>query len=319
MTLASTLSTDEFYTDIPVGEILRRARIQHGLSISDAETHLHIRAQHLEALERSDFDSLPGQVYVIGFIRTYSEFLGLDSTRIIHVLKRQARGLGTPQSLNSHILPSDSRLPSISVLAAAMTVFLLLALVWIAYQNSYVGSDYVLPAVPEGVVGLETLSNLTPEGTAADKSASIISSLKSRILDDLVPDLAGVQPPLSSDGKNVSGLENREMESVASSKVSSTGVRIILLDDSWIELRAPDGSVAQARLYKKGESFTVDQPLTGVEGLKGGSRAYTMTVNNAAAVQIWVGDKVVPPLGSAGQVRRNVSLDMRTLKILMSP
>ena len=123
---SAALSSDEFYTDIPVGEILRRARLQHGLTLRDAELHLHIRIQHLEALERSDFDALPGQVYVVGFIRAYAEFLGLDGGRVIHVLKRQSRGLGTPQSLNAHILPSDSRLPSVSMIAVASALFLLL-------------------------------------------------------------------------------------------------------------------------------------------------------------------------------------------------
>ncbi len=313
-----TLSADEFYTDIPVGEILRRARMQHGISIADAETHLHIRAQHLMALERSDFDALPGQVYVVGFIRTYAEFLGLDGTRVIHVLKRQTRGLGTPQSLNAHILPTDSRLPSVSIVAASVASFLFVLVIWVAYQNAYIGSVYTLPAVPDDVRDLSTLENLTRvSGSPSDLDqkrmavAATVAQSVSQTIKTVVTQVEG-----KDDGKFIAldqSTTAMSTDSVASfADIPSTSVVISLKDDSWIELRSFDGRVVDARLYKKGETFRLDNPVDASK------RAYTMTVNNAAAIHIRVGDKVLQTLGDVGQVRRNVSLDPKTLLVLMN-
>lgn len=316
-----TLSADEYYTDIPVGEILRRARMQHGISIADAETHLHIRAQHLMALEQSDFDALPGQVYVVGFIRTYAEFLGLDGSRVIHVLKRQTRGLGTPQSLNAHILPTDSRLPNVSVLAAAAALFLLVLVIWIAYQNAHIGSVYTLPAVPDDVQGLETLENLTRvSGGVADldkkrmAAAKSVAKSVSETIKTVVTQVEGQEatsalPPIDGDP-----MTTHSVATVSSGEpnIPATSVVITLMDDSWIELRDPNGRVVDARLYKTGETFRLDTPLDASK------RAYTMTVNNAAAIHIRVGEKTLSALGSAGQVRRNVSLDPKTLLVLMN-
>ena len=58
-----------------VGEILRREREKQGLSIADVAGETSIRDVYLEAIEKGDYDALPGDVYAKGFIRNYSKFL----------------------------------------------------------------------------------------------------------------------------------------------------------------------------------------------------------------------------------------------------
>jgi cytoskeletal protein RodZ len=43
-----------------------------------AEAAIKIRGKYLRALEEEQFDLLPAETYVKGFLRTYAEFLGLD-------------------------------------------------------------------------------------------------------------------------------------------------------------------------------------------------------------------------------------------------
>jgi hypothetical protein len=61
-----------------LGNSLREARVRQGLGFPQAELGTKIRAKYLRALEEEQFDSLPAQTYVKGFLRTYAEFLGLD-------------------------------------------------------------------------------------------------------------------------------------------------------------------------------------------------------------------------------------------------
>jgi cytoskeleton protein RodZ len=61
-----------------IGNSLREARLRRGVDFAQAELTTKIRGKYLRALEDEQFDVLPAQTYVRGFLRTYAEYLGLD-------------------------------------------------------------------------------------------------------------------------------------------------------------------------------------------------------------------------------------------------
>jgi hypothetical protein len=61
-----------------IGNSLREARLRQAVEYSDVERVTKIRPKYLRALEDEQFETLPAQTYVKGFLRTYAEFLGLD-------------------------------------------------------------------------------------------------------------------------------------------------------------------------------------------------------------------------------------------------
>jgi hypothetical protein len=61
-----------------IGSSLKDARLRKGLDLPTAAEATKIRSRHLQALEDEQFDVLPGQTYVRGFLKTYADFLGLD-------------------------------------------------------------------------------------------------------------------------------------------------------------------------------------------------------------------------------------------------
>src|SRR5437868_9700412 len=61
-----------------IGSSLREARLRQGLDFPEIEQATKIRAKYLRALEDEQFDVLPAQTYVKGFLRSYAEYLGLD-------------------------------------------------------------------------------------------------------------------------------------------------------------------------------------------------------------------------------------------------
>ncbi len=62
-----------------------RARID----IGEVESRTKIRAKYLRAIENEEWDLLPGPVYVKSFLRTYGDYLGLDSRMLIDEYKRR--------------------------------------------------------------------------------------------------------------------------------------------------------------------------------------------------------------------------------------
>ena len=66
-----------------VGEILKNAREKKGLTIESLEKKTRIVSRYIEALENNEFDKLPGEIYVKGFIKTISDKLLLDSDKVL--------------------------------------------------------------------------------------------------------------------------------------------------------------------------------------------------------------------------------------------
>jgi mannose-6-phosphate isomerase-like protein (cupin superfamily) len=75
-------------TEIGIGQALRRARLHRGKSLGEASRETRIRPDYLDALEREAWDALLGEVYVRGFLRTYSTYLGLRPEKVMTVYER---------------------------------------------------------------------------------------------------------------------------------------------------------------------------------------------------------------------------------------
>jgi cytoskeletal protein RodZ len=59
------------------------------IDINEVERRTKIRAKYLRAMENEEWDLLPGAVYVKSFLRTYGDFLGLDSRQLMDEYKRR--------------------------------------------------------------------------------------------------------------------------------------------------------------------------------------------------------------------------------------
>ena len=66
-----------------IGDKLKSAREAKGLSIADIEKATKIQSRYLEAIEKNEFDKLPGDFYVRAFIRQYAQVVGLDGKELL--------------------------------------------------------------------------------------------------------------------------------------------------------------------------------------------------------------------------------------------
>jgi cytoskeleton protein RodZ len=74
-----------------LGETLRQARLDKGVSLADAARETRIRKGYLEALEAEDLAALPPMVYTRGFLRTYAEYLSLSPEAMVDLYQPRAR------------------------------------------------------------------------------------------------------------------------------------------------------------------------------------------------------------------------------------
>ena len=132
-----------------IGNSLREARLRQTLDFPEVEQATKIRSKYLRALEDEQFDILPGQTYVKGFLRTYSEYLGLDGQ--LYVDEYNSRYIPgdeeTPlRASSTSAVGRNPRVESSVVLVALAAIGILTALVVVAWRF---GSDTPNTAIPD--------------------------------------------------------------------------------------------------------------------------------------------------------------------------
>ena len=67
-----------------IGDLLRAERERQGLSVKDIEKATSIRALYIDAIEKGEHKTLPGDAYAKGFVRNYARYLQLDADDIVN-------------------------------------------------------------------------------------------------------------------------------------------------------------------------------------------------------------------------------------------
>jgi cytoskeletal protein RodZ len=114
--------------DAPVGERLRRAREEKGLSLDEVARQTRIPIRHLQHIEQEEWDALPAITYTVGFVRSYANAVGLDGPAIGAELRQQLGGTPRGGPATAYYEPADpARVPprSLAIVAAILAVLLI--------------------------------------------------------------------------------------------------------------------------------------------------------------------------------------------------
>ena len=109
--------------DDRAGADLRVARERRGEDLRAIALSLRIRREQLEALEESRYDDLPGRAYAVGFVRSYAEYLGLDSAHIVERYKAELdTRFAAPGAIHFPEVREQVRLPRGTFLIVALII-----------------------------------------------------------------------------------------------------------------------------------------------------------------------------------------------------
>jgi cytoskeleton protein RodZ len=91
-----------------IGRTLRETRMRNRVDITEVEAGTKIRAKYLRALENEEWDLLPGPTFVKTFLRSYADYLGLDSRQLVEEYKQRYER-PSPQELTPFKPPGRGR------------------------------------------------------------------------------------------------------------------------------------------------------------------------------------------------------------------
>lgn len=113
-----------------VGALLKASRVRLGDDLRFVAETLHIRFIYLEAIEAGRYDELPGTAYAIGFIRSYADYLGLDSGEVVRRYKAESSGGSGATRLVFPVPIPESSIPGGAIIFVGVVVALLTYGVW---------------------------------------------------------------------------------------------------------------------------------------------------------------------------------------------
>lgn len=155
-----------------VGARLKAGRERLGLSIADLAAKTRVPTRHLESIERSEFDSLPGQTYTLGFARSFARAIEMDPVEIGNSLRAELADSGHEgyQAPIQNYEPADpARVPSKTLAWTAAGIAAILLAGYAIFRTITFGDVATAPVTkaPQPVVSANATSG-APNANAGD-------------------------------------------------------------------------------------------------------------------------------------------------------
>lgn len=266
---------------IEIGKILKSKRLEDGKSLADIARILSIRKQYIQAIEQGKTSSLPGNTYTYGFIRSYATYLKLNPNILLKKIENNdpKKTVESP-SLTMNLPPPEIRLPSTLIILTSMLSVVIAYTIWM-YYVSYGSINYKIPYISElqesnnseSIMVSETSTNAEENNTNSEEV----------FIEQPAP---LIEPELST----------REY--------GETGGRIVIhaTMETWIQIQNESRAAIETIILHAGDKYY----------LSGEDINYLMT-SNIGGLDIFVDGLPIPPMGTVGELKRDIRLNPNSL------
>jgi len=92
-----------------LGKALKQGRENKNFSISRVADGLHLRPSIVTSIEDENYDLLPGDLFLKGYIRSYARLVGLDEEKMINLLDQRLSDQANEQTVKNQALIKEKR------------------------------------------------------------------------------------------------------------------------------------------------------------------------------------------------------------------
>lgn len=207
-----------------IGEVLRLARINQGLSIEELQAKTDIQMNLLEAMEADDFDRLPSPFYARSFLRKYAWAVELDERIILDAYDSGSMITYEEVDVDEEDLSGRRRSNKKKTSYLPLFYFVLFALSILIFVTYYVW-NYIQTQPMRPSSANYSVVNSTGSTTSSSSSSSSQTSSSSSIAESTI---------------TVSGEGNRIEARYKTSKETAT-VQLTVSDaTSWVSVSGSD-------------------------------------------------------------------------------
>ncbi|MFL5254128.1 MAG: helix-turn-helix domain-containing protein [Rhodopila sp.] len=297
---------DEIPAAAHSGATLRAARERVGWNLADIAASLRISLNHLEALEEGRITALPGNAYAVGYVRSYARAVGLDAEEMVRRFKAEAAEVAAKTDLSFPVPMPERGLPAGAVMLVGVVLCVIAYAGWYHLSGEGRLPAETVPPIPERLAPLAQQALPLPPApvvAAAKPDAPEPAAAANVAAADPAPAVPPISPSSAAAALVREPVADSAQRSIGGGIGAPDKAHIVLhaVVDAWIQVKDRSGALLLNRVLKAGETWPAP---------KGD---LVMTTGNAGGTEILVDGVVLPPLGGAGAVRRDVALDPAVL------
>ncbi|MDF1613604.1 helix-turn-helix domain-containing protein [Desulfurivibrio dismutans] len=282
---------------LPLGEKLRRARTEKGVSLEEAAEATRIHTSTLRALEENDQTALPASTFTRGFVRIYANYLGLDQET---ALRQHIKELGLPDAATTEkinineILAGESMAEPLRAFTGSRLALVLVALVLVlAVYWGY--TSYLRPMAPPASFPPDNVFQQTqPEAPPPAATATAPEPLPAppapkafpELQAEFTPDPAATDDQPAPEAASAPSLDSLE----ALNNEASHILEARFTEDTWVRIQIDHGPSRQL-FFQPGDNRTWRA-----------AEQVELRIGNAGGVELSYNGEPLPPLGRSGQV-----------------
>tara|TARA_Y100000590_G_C15744847_1_gene1021585 strand:+ start:2061 stop:2870 length:810 start_codon:yes stop_codon:yes gene_type:complete len=261
-----------------IGEIIKKKRIAKKISIHKVSSELKIPISTLEKIENDEIDEYIDRVYYLGHIRSYSNFLELDSNYVIEQFKLQ-------HAFNKVVVNESIERPTIlnPFNYTKYISFAFILIIFVIFYNLFVdvekpNNEYaIIPDIPENfepIVEKEILNQniINLEQTEKDQIKNVLDT------------------EINSSSA-IASLPNKDLK-------ANTLITLKFLNPTWIQIRDSDENIILSQLMNAKDEFIYET-----------KEQYTITAGNAGNILVLIDKEVRGKIGNFGDVVDSIIID----------
>ena len=246
-----------------VGQILSIERISKNLSINDISIELKISKSIIIDLENDNIKNNPDIIFNIGHLRSYSNFLELDTDTIIKQFKDQVSFNIKEEKKNITPIVENNFFKIEKFFAASiiLVVFTSFYFLFVDQNNNEINFALV-PDIPE------SLEPIVEKANTFDNLSQNSDIKKSDLIN------------------NSSAIASIEFD-----ESLTTVATLKILNPTWLQLRDEENNIVLSKLMDKDEEFSYELKLN-----------YNITAGNAGNILVLIDDEVRGKIGKYGDI-----------------
>ena len=252
------------------------ARKIKNLSIKEASQILNISEDIINKLEEGNFEEINKDIFIIGHIRTYLNFIEIDPKLLIDNYK--PKKIILKKNNQNIILPYSFNISRKYIFLISIILFFFLLIIY------------------KEINTVNKINIINDENT--EKEIENIKDQEKAIQD--IRDLEENKVINSEIDENK--IEYQSDDIISSEKENIDFIFIEASEDSWIEIQDNNTKVIVSKIIRKDE--TIKLPY---------QKDLILVTGNAGGIIIKIDNNIINKIGEAGEVKRNISLNLENL------
>ena len=243
---------------------------------------LNININIIINLERGDLDKLENNVFVLGHIKTYLKWLNIEYQLFFQKIK----------SKNIHIYEKKDKLKILSKFSLNLKIkFGKINILTTLIIFSFISSAIIISL---WILTNNKKSEYLNENTRVQEN---INNMKIKEIENIEEKNIDIDE-INDNTVNNSNIDKENNDIKIDEAINIKTIKIIAINDSWIEIQNKNGKIIISKILKKNENIKIDY-----------DKELKLLAGNAGGINIEINNTVIKNLGKDGEVKRDISLN----------